>query len=210
MASPSRREVFGLLATPAALGLTISGAASSCQILHNADLLSKESARGYRRLVAASPAATCPRNLFIAAGFRDMSGSLVSRFYKSLEDGAWLLWESPASFAPKESRPMSLEVFGIRTFSARRVRLARSLYVQYRWPRTAIIRTFGSVVPIDARSLDHTIGFYEGQPVGGVRRIGRGGVLFLGSMLGPHLQAGDLEAEQFCRHLLAALSVTSL
>ena len=207
MAAPSRRQMLReCLAIPAAFGLATSGAVSSCQILHNADLLSEESARGYRRLVAAIPTATCPRNLFIAAGFPDTSGALVSRLHKSLEHGAWLLWESSASFAPKESRAMSLEGFGIRTYAPSSVRITKSLYVQYRWPRTALIRTFASVVPIDVRSLDQPIAFYDGQPVGGVRRIARGGVVFLGSMLGPHLQAGDREAEQFCRHLLASLS----
>jgi hypothetical protein len=161
-------------------------------------------------LVATSPAATCPRNLSIAAGFRDTSGALVSKLHQSLEDGAWLLWESPASFALKEGRAMYLEVFGIRIFPARSVEVTKNLYVRYRWPREALIRTFASVVAIDARSLDQPIGFYDGQPVGGIRRVGRGGVVFLGSMLGPHLQAGDLKAEQFCLHLLASLSVTNL
>jgi hypothetical protein len=211
MAVPSRRQVLrDFLAIPAVSGLAAADATFSCEILQNRDLLSEEAARGYCRLLASGGSPTRPRSLVIVAGYRDPSHALVSKLRKSAEEGSWLVWESPASFTPEESGAMSLQTLGIRTLPTRTVTITKSLYVQYCWPRTALVRTFASITPVDAQSFDQLIGFYDGQPVGAIRRVGRGGVVFLGSMLGPHLQAGDPEAERFCRHLLTSLAATSL
>ncbi len=209
-AAPSRRQLLReVLAIPTVFGLATVSATCSCGILHNNDLLSEECARGYRRLLA-DPSTVRPRNLLIVAGYRDPPRALVSKLLKSVEDGAWLLWEDPASFTPEQPVAMSLQAFGIRIFPPRTVNTAKSLYVQYCWPRAALIRTFASITPVDAQSLDQPIAFYDGHLVAGARCIGRGGVVFLGGMLGPQLHADDPEAEQFCRHLLTSLPLTSL
>jgi hypothetical protein len=210
MSAPTRREMLHeLLAIPAAFGLT-APTAKPFEILHNSDLLSEESARGYRRLLTSDAWATRPRNLRIIAGYRKTSNALVSMLRKSVEAGACLLWESPASFVPEGSGTISLTALSVRTLPTRTLAATDSLYVHYSWPQPALIRTFASITSIEAQSVDQPIAFYDGQAVAGIRRMGRGAVVFLGSMLGPHLLAGDPAAEQFCRHLLTTLSFTSL
>jgi hypothetical protein len=120
-----------------------------------------------------------------------------------IEQGATALVESGGAFlAPAEFRLQKYRMrseFGVAALE--RVKLwentghsAGPAYVDFTWPLMARIRDFSHVVPLgicDAKP----IAFQDGKTVAVMRRLGRGALIFLGSPVGPHLLAGDREAQ---------------
>lgn len=81
-------------------------------------------------------------------------------------------------------------------------------YIKYVWPQETRVRDFSRVIPASAEPGD-VIGRVGPLPVALKRRMFKGGLIFLGSPLGPALGAGDLEARSWLR-LAAALCQGSL
>jgi hypothetical protein len=136
------------------------------RIIAGSDCLSQESAEGFRSVLARSHAA----NLIVLCGAK----AVHPRLYDAAVNGAWLIWEMP----PAQS-----------TVSH------RDLYVHYSWPHPTLTRAFSYTMPVgcaDAEAIAH----YRGVPVAMKRRMGRGGIIFLGSMLGPNLRAEEPEARE--------------
>lgn len=75
-------------------------------------------------------------------------------------------------------------------------------YVDYVWPCGVRVRDFTRAVPVSA-SAREVIGRVGLLPVALKKRLGNGTLIFLGSPLGPALNAGDLEAWTWLR-LVAA------
>ena len=74
-------------------------------------------------------------------------------------------------------------------------------YVNYSWPRAAMVRDFSRAVPVSA--ADHQIIARSGRlPLASRGRVGKGVLIFVGSPMGPALGAGDPEGRQW----LAALA----
>ena len=69
-------------------------------------------------------------------------------------------------------------------------------YVDYTWPRPAKVRDFSRVVPL-GRQAGEVIAWVDGVPVALKRPGGRGNLIFLGSLLGPALWAGDAQARRW-------------
>ena len=75
-------------------------------------------------------------------------------------------------------------------------------YVNYVWPYGTKVRDFSRVIPVSAETGD-VIGKVGALPVALKRQVGRGTLVFLGSLLGPALGAGDPEARSWLRRVIA-------
>ena len=95
--------------------------------------------------------------------------------------GEWIIWESAPRFS---GSPMDA-----------------GLYIHYSWPRREMTRSFLQPVPVVCSDAE-VIARYGGTPVAMKRRYGLGGVVFLGSMLGPNLYAGEPQAWRIVAGLL--------
>lgn len=164
--------------------------------------LSLESAEGFRSLKVAESKAI----LLCAVSAIDIS--LALRLRERAAAGSWVIWES-SPFACKSQDRILRDVFGITT--KKPVVLlpdhmeSTGSYVRYRWPHLALTRTFSALVPVLSPEAE-TVAFYGDTPVAMKRSIGRGGLLFLGSMLGPHLRAEDPDARAIGTAMLCALA----
>ena len=74
-------------------------------------------------------------------------------------------------------------------------------YVHFHWPMRIMVRDFSAVVPVDWRE-GQVIAAADGLPVALLRRARLGQLVFLGSLLGPALWAGDEDAARWLRSLL--------
>ena len=84
------------------------------------------------------------------------------------------------------------DVFGLRVQAP----LANGgAYIEYVWPLRRFVRDFSMFTPVEC-SADEKIAEFAGMAVCARRRIGKGGVIFLGSMLGPGLLAEEREAHE--------------
>ena len=112
--------------------------------------------------------------------------------------GSWIVLESSPLCTASQRRTLH-DVFGILLHEPIAVS-SDHLYVRYNWPHVVLTRTFSAVIPISC-SEKEVIAHYGRTPVAMKRPIGRGGIVFLGSMLGPNLRAEEREA----RKLAAAI-----
>jgi hypothetical protein len=156
------------------------------QIFAAPDCLSQESAAGFRSVLGAH----APRNLIVLCGLVNPSPALDLRRYAL--NGGWILWEAPLR--------SSLNPFGI-VMEPPIAASADHLYIRYRWPQTTLTRSFSSVVPVQCQE-DEIIAHYRDIPVAMTRCFGRGRGIFLGSMLGPNLQADEPQSCQLLRSIL--------
>lgn len=134
----------------------------------------------------------------------------LQRIKKSLARGGMLLFESGATFLEAREfeihqRLMESE-FGIRLGAPWQLweggnSARQTPYINYEWPAAAKIRDFSRLIPVDCEGVE-SIASFEDLTLAVKRPAGRGTMVFLGSPLGPHLLAGDREAEswfkQFC------------
>lgn len=135
------------------------------RIIAASDCLSQESAAGFQSVLAGSHAA----NLIVLCG----AIAFPPRLHAEAEKGAWVVWEMSPSL-------------GITVSPG-------DLYVRYKWPHVRLTRSFLRVIPLRCTETE-AIAHYRGTPVALKRRIGRGGIVVLGSMLGPNLRAEEPEA----------------
>lgn len=163
----TRREILqNALLLPAA----IPRSSSTLQVICEDDCLSQESAAGFRSVL--QPHA--PRNLVVVCGAVDTVTAL--HLHRLALDGRWIIWEAPlrsCAIAPS----------------------ADHLYVRYRWPHTTLTRSFSSMMPVRCQAAE-VIAHYRDIPVAMKRRLGRGGIIYLGCMLGPNLRAQEMQAIQ--------------
>ena len=212
----NRRQILQkALAIPFAMGsvpLTFASATRDLPlgvlVLEDGSCLSRESAEGFRFLFKDHPAS----GLLVATGLAKIAHKRAEELRSFANCGAWIIWESPAYFeGPEEARrqaQMLRGTFGITVdvppspeSNARQT----DLYVRYHWPVPHLIRKFGSVVRVAGEPCE-TVASYQGETVALKKRIGLGGVIFLGSMLGPQLKAEDREAHCFGAALVRSLA----
>lgn len=170
-------------------------------IIAGSDLLSEESAAGFRSLVEEN---FVRRNMIILPAVRHVSRERAFELRDRTIRGAWIIWEQSPCLSASEERAQSRlfeEVFR-RKLQTRAAPPGTISYIQYLRPCKLLTRTFVSLTPIDC-SADEVIGTCGNAQVSAAWPTGRGGVVFLGSMLGPHLQAGDREARRLGTYLLA-------
>lgn len=168
-----------------------TSAPAACQIISEPNCLSQESADGFRPLHLTS-------NVILLCGASALGRSRALYLREQALRGRWVVFESSPLCTRKQFRTLH-DVFGI----ALKEPIAASedhLYVRYQWPHAALTRTFSAVIPVTC-SPTEAIAHYAGSSIAMKRRIGRGGIVFLGSMLGPNLRAEEPEA----RALAAAI-----
>lgn len=74
---------------------------------------------------------------------------------------------------------------------------ARGLpYVDFTWPVPARVRDFSKMIALNGEGAA-AIARIEDKPVAFKLRLGAGNLVFLGSPLGPHILAGDREAQRW-------------
>ncbi len=179
-------------------------------ILSGDDCLSEESAAGYRSILREGQLSHGVKQLIIVAGARNLPEVKLVQFRSRVTEGAWLVWESRPQFGKTEETEQQVQslqsAFGLR-FTREDSR--GSMYARYRWPLDTLVRTFGAVSQVEC-TPEEAIAYHDGLPIAMKRSIGYGGVVFLGSMLGPHLAANDREAQELTRRLVKALSRSKL
>jgi hypothetical protein len=183
----TRREILtGTVAATALAGLASSSRAAVHvpEIIAGDDRLSQESAEGFRLLL---DAAKHRANLVVVAGGQLKSHEGLPALRDRILHGACVVWESHAF--PSDTADQ--HVFGVRC--SPKIIDSDELYVWYRWPQATLVRKFETITSVEC-DPGEAIASYAGVPIGMKRGFGRGGIVFLGSMLGPHLKAGDPDA----------------
>lgn len=180
-------------------------------------VLAEESAHGFRSLLPES-VLVCdaliqgragPGALIILPAVRTLRQETIRRLRQNAEDGAWVIWERAANFsghAECDSRLALARFFGISISDPIR---ASSTYIRYRWPITRTVRGFHDSVRVKCLPGER-IAECAGEPVCIKRRVGKGGIVFLGAMLGPNIRAEEREARALGQTLLQSCSGVSL
>jgi len=168
----------------------------------------------------------CPTVIVPAAGMIDFAGTQYIK--ESLRAGSLVLFESGGGFLTSvefarhqqllerhlkvvADSPVNLWAGEIKHGSNRRAGQQFSHnavgnfpapYIDYNWPIKAKVRDFSRVVPL-AEQYGEVIGVMGKLPIALRKRVGKGTLVFLGSPIGPHLHAGDSEAERWLKSVLA-------
>ncbi len=152
---------------------------ASYEIITQPNCLSQESAEGYRRLLEHHERSFSRPDLIVVAGAGRLARGRLPELRARVLQGAWVIWEAePSSFQSAEA-----------------------MYVRYSWPVEAMVRSFGKVLPV-AFPHGEAIARCLGEPVSFKRYMGKGCFIFLGSMLGPHLRAGDRQAQELAAQMM--------
>jgi hypothetical protein len=177
--------------------------------------LSQESAIGFQRLLNLDTASNfqgsiASRSLIIVPGTRGMSLARGDDLLQRIDDGTWVILESGVAFSSmaeaKHQADLLKRLFDLKLLPP--VKVAESFvaaaYIEYAQPIYRLVRTFGAITPIDCEPTE-IIARLGRHPVCARKRLGRGGLVFLGSMLGPGLFAEEREALAIGAALVANL-----
>lgn len=169
------------------------------RILADSDLLSQESARGYLSVLGRSRF----NRVVLVIGGRQISAVTLTELRAQVAQGSGLIWEA----APGHDCRLQLATLGVKTLPSLPVSAFENLYVRYRNPKETLVRRFESITPVH-EECGTGLAHYAGYSIATKRRVGSGWVIFLGSMLGPHLLAEDREARVLARHWLSSGSTS--
>ena len=179
---------------------------SECDIISDASCLSVESLSGFRSVHAGDA------NVIIVAGVQSLAPVLAKAICSRVNRGSWLVWDQAPHFVNAADLRMQAKFlnasFGVTMGDPTSVSCSE-LYVRYSWPVPCLVRTFLTCTPVFCLP-NEVIASYGNMPVALRRPIGRGGIVFLGSMLGPQLKAGDREAHQLATGMLLPTRSSSL
>lgn len=197
---PTRREaLFNILSAPFSavlMGHPCGPVSAQPEIIPEPHCLSEESANGFRLLVARNRLAShaLSPKVIIVPGARQLSRETGRELLRHAVSGAWLILESGLCFvAPQhavEQIRVLRNVFGLDVHAPL---ASRGSYIEYVWPLRRLVRDFGMITPVGCSSAER-IAEFAGTPVCAQRRVGKGRIIFLGSMLGPGLLAEEREA----------------
>jgi hypothetical protein len=189
---PTRRELLA-----SALALPLSFSLTRTQIIHGGTLLSEESARGFRLLLGS---VSVP--LIVLPATQTISQPLALRLRHAALAGSWILIESGLCFESASNwKQLSRVLRGAFHLEIAAPVQALDRYIHFEWPQRALVRTFEAVTPVTCPPTE-LIARLNGLAVGARRSLGQGGVIFLGSMLGPALAAEEREAHALCSQIL--------
>jgi hypothetical protein len=170
------------------------GSVRSAVILAEPHLLSEESARGYRNLLATVE----PRvPIIIIPAVRQLSFGEAERLRDLAFGGARLILESGAAYAHSgewraQARVLDA-VFGLNVREEITASTTEPAYLNYRCPERIMVRTFGAISPVHC-SPGEQLAEHGGAPVAAKREVGQGCIVYLGSILGVGLLAQEREA----------------
>jgi hypothetical protein len=204
----TRREILlNILSTPLA-AVRVEHARTpvraQAKILSEPHCLSEESATGFRLLLTRNRLASNARSpkVIIAPGARQLSREAAAGLLQEVLRGTWLIVESGLCFMSREQAAGQVQVlrdvFGLEVQA---VLTSPGRYVEYAWPLHRLVRDFSMFTPVQWPHAER-IAEFGGVTVCTKRRIGRGGIIFLGSMLGPGLLAEEREAHQVVSAML--------
>lgn len=182
------------------------------------DCLQRESLAGYRTAFAGMgveatvcrPPTFFPSSLIVVPAAITISEALARSLSAAMRAGANLVLESAAAFRGREEfwavRRALLEHWGLGIefpviLRAKGEGLGRVPYVEFTWPMRAHIRDFDRVISVTARE-EETIARIGDLKVGCWKQIGRGKLIFLGSLLGPSLRTADREAAAWLQRVV--------
>lgn len=173
-------------------------------ILPEEHLLSRESATAYAALLALlSPPR---RTIILLPGMKWLSVAGALALRRRLEAGASVLIECGLAFSTsseiKEQRRVLHDLFGVQLGSPI---AADPQHPYVSFAPGHLVRPFGLTFPV-FREAGQPLAHFGGTPVAFKAREGSGTLIFLGAMLGPHLQAFDSDGLRVAADLLADLN----
>lgn len=170
----------------------------------------RESAAGYASALSrlsipyqqTSIDALAPARTILVPAAVSAEPAVAARLKNYLEDGSVILYETGAAFLGPEEfgiyKRVIRSAFGVSLHDPVRLwdsadSFKQSPYIDYHWPVATKVRDFSRVVPVSGENGE-TIAWFQKLPVALRRQIGKGTLVFLGSLLGPHLLSADREA----------------
>jgi hypothetical protein len=221
---PTRREFLTGLAIASLVGRLPApnkAAPRRAEIWTEDHCLSQESAIGFRRLLNGDTAGNyftqssiASSSLIIAPGIRGMSLARGDDLFQRIADGTWVILESGVGFSSmalaKHQADLFKQIFDLTLLPPVKVAesTAAATYVEYTKPVCRLARTFEAITPIDCEPTE-VIARLGGHSVCARKTVGRGGLVFLGSMLGPGLFAEEREALAIGAALVAPSAISS-
>jgi hypothetical protein len=184
----------GVLRTLAVAPLIITSDKPRTQrIIAERDCLSEESARGFSLL-------SLPlRDLIIVCGATRNAATRLKELRERAVQGTWALWEQrpgvDQQVAPALSRAFDLKLGPP---------FVPGMLIRYNCPKATWTRSFLECTPVEYRD-SAVLAYHGATPICLKRNIGCGGIVFLGSMLGPNLWAEEPQAHVIANRILAAL-----
>jgi hypothetical protein len=214
---PTRREFLtGLAVTPLAAYLPVlePDLTVRAEIWPEDHCLSAESALGFRQLLASvagdgSVSSRASASLIIVPGVRQLSFASGATLLERMHLGAWVIFESGLGFSTEAKYRRQAEVceriFDLKLLPPIKVtkHLARTAYIEYFRPIGCLVRTFEAVTPVCC-DRSEVVAKFASYTVCTRKTIGCGGLIYLGSMLGPGLFAEEREAVKVGSALVAA------
>jgi hypothetical protein len=174
-------------------------------IFQEAHCLSEESARGYRKLLDElgrdpGPAIILPAN-------RELSYKTAGTLLERVRGGGLVILESGGAYSSAEEIRRQARilagVFGIHVEEPVEVNAHEASYITYKCPQRILVRTFGAMTPVRC-APEERIAEFAGTAVAMRRSVGKGTIVYLGSILGVGLLAQEREARQVGHALLRA------
>lgn len=173
-------------------------------ILPEDHLLSQESAAAYAALL--TPLSPPRRTVILLPGAKQLSLARALALRRSLEAGSSVLIECGLAFsAPfeiEEQRRVFRHVFGVQLGSPIDAADPHHPYVAF--APGNLVRPFGLTFPV-FRENGQPLAHFGETPVALKARVGSGTLIFLGAMLGPHVQAFDSDGRFAAQHILTGL-----
>jgi hypothetical protein len=217
----TRRELLSSLAVaPLAAEIPVLKklVAPGTEIWHEQHCLSQESASGFRRLLNKEQSVVGrirrgreKPSVILVPGVRQLSEARCEELLRRVQVGTWLILETGVCFSSaeqsKQQASLLKSAFDLEVLSPAPVaasRKSQTAYIAFVWPLRSLTRTFEAVTPIRCERSE-AIAFFDNQPVGAKRSLGKGGIIYLGTMLGPGLFAEEREAHALGRALLRSL-----
>ena len=180
------------------------------EILEEPHTIAKESTRGFRLLSGLSEG-DCRQHIILAPGIRNIRAQTCAELLQRVRCGARLFFESGGCFSSAQECADQADIlnraFGLGVLPPIRTAeiSGRSpTYVSYSWPEQKSVRSYHAITPLVCDKSE-AIAHFHGHVVCARKTIGRGGVVYLGSMLGPALYAEDREAHVLGDALMRSL-----
>jgi hypothetical protein len=194
----TRRQLLEqTFAVPLAMSLRATVQPSRIEIISEPNCLSQESAEGFRAVLASIAAS----DVILLCGVSCPNGHRTFELRHRALRGAWVIWENSPFAHQKE---MLEDAFGIATEDRQPVSPDR-LYVSYNCPVHTLTRALSAITPVSC-APGEIVARYGNVPVAMKRPLGRGGIVFLGSMLGPNLRAEEREAKQIATAIFSGIA----
>jgi hypothetical protein len=200
------KQAIAVGVIPAMPRVGAAGPSPSVQFREERHRLHRESAAGFRLLLQSGETQPDGR-IIIASGVQQLRLNEALQLSLAAKRGQLLILETGLAFplyqwVVNDQITILNDVFdlGVRAPIDPEV-VGGALQVAYRWPVSRLTRTFGWVTPADG-DKQQVLASFRHHPICLAKHWGSGMLVYLGSMLGPNLYAGEREASEIGRALL--------